>query len=299
MNKLILGIITVIAYLCGSLCSAGGAVFMTGDFLSGYQIHTDEDRAGMYEYYAGQGLENYYMAGGAVGKTTVVLAATAVTGGGASAAVGGLGARGGFMLLTDAAVSSATFSAGNQYATTGTIDANTVVQDTAIGVVTVGVLSGGARGFSALRNLRNPSLNALPGGPGATNPAGLKMYKQFKQAVTDAGGNLKYTKGKPFVQGKTVNVNPRTLTQQQMIDEYAHLWSNLHGRGQNLPFSQWTKDHRWLGDLANVRGTERLGHRNFEFHQLELMNMLGAGHRPAFMQGVSRMEVCRFLAHGR
>lgn len=234
-----------------------------------------------------------------MGKTTVVLAAATVTGGAAGGAVGGAGASGGFTLFTEVAVSSATFSAGNQYAMTGTVSADAVARDTLIGLGTAGVIKGGGQAVGALRNLRQPTLNALPGGPGATTPAGLAQYKQFKQAVNEIGGNMKYTKGNPFVKGTTVNVNPRTLTQQQMIDEYAHLWNNVNGRGQNLGFPRWADDHIKLGLRAEQGGTMALGGRNFEFHQLELANMLGSGHRPAFMQGVSRMELSRFLWCGR
>jgi RHS repeat-associated protein len=150
-------------------------------------------------------------------------------------------------------------------------------------------------------------LGALDGGPGATTRATRKQFRQFKKAVEELGGRVrgssrrlttrqKKMTHKPYVRDRDVFVNRKSLTQQQMIDEYSHLWNNVHGRGQNLAAAPLRDLHRNLGEVATRDGTKALGSRETLFHQLELANMLGAGHRPAFMQGMSRMELSRYLA---
>lgn len=275
----------------------GGAFFQGGDLITLGQYYSDQDRAEMYEYYASRGLENYYMAGGRVSQITITTAAAVATGGAAGGAAGALGARAGYAVLAETVVGSASASAIHQQYTTGEIRGDVLAQDTAIGLAFVG----GGRAIGAMKGRPQPRLGDMPGGPGnASHRATRLQFKQFKRAVKDVGGVVNRTTGKPFVLGKHVYVNRRTLTQQQMIDEYAHVWNNLMGRGAHTGSPTLNARHARLGEIAVRGGTDALSRsQNFEYHQLELMNMLGSGHRPAFMNGVSRMELSKFLCFNR
>lgn len=143
----------------------GGAVFQGGDLITLGEYYTDEDRAMMYEYYASQGLENYYMAGGAVSQTTILASAAIVTGGAAGGAVGSLGASGGFALFVDVAVGSAAASAIQQQYSTGEVRTDLLAGHTLIGLGTAGGIAGGGRVLGALRNLRTgPVFRSSAGG---------------------------------------------------------------------------------------------------------------------------------------
>lgn len=141
-------------YADRSGAALGGALFLGGDFITLGKYYTDQDRASMYEYYASQGLENYYLAGGAISQHTILGVTAIVTGGVAGGAAGSMGASGGFVGFVDVLIGSASASAAHQQYSTGEVRSDLLAGHTLIGLGTAGALYGVVRGFSAAHNLR-------------------------------------------------------------------------------------------------------------------------------------------------
>lgn len=132
----------------------GTVIAGAGDALTLGKMFTDEERAGMYEYAAARGIEDYYGYGKFAMTMTMGTAAAVVTGGAAGAVLAPLGAGATAAFFGSAAVGSAAFSANYQYTLTGEVKGDVLIQDTALGIVTAGVLKGGGQALGALRNLR-------------------------------------------------------------------------------------------------------------------------------------------------
>ncbi|MFT5528066.1 MAG: hypothetical protein ACI9HK_006054, partial [Pirellulaceae bacterium] len=155
-------------------------------------------------------------------------------------------------------------------------------------------------------------LDALPnvGAPGnATDKITRQQFQSFKESVEALGfkvklnGNLRRPKsaGGGILQGTTdpsrklVRINSRHATQQALIDEYAHVFNQVRGRGRFLDDIQGPM-HITMGNNAVRFGTRRFTIlENLRFHQLELKNFLQSGEAfPSFFDGVSESAMREF-----
>ncbi len=80
------------------------------------------------------------------------------------------------------------------------------------------------------------------------------------------------------------------------MDEYAHAFNSIHGKGKYLP-DELADMHRRLAEKVRNGGTDALNYAENElYHQLELLNMLRSGQEmPSFIKGIPIEEIRSFL----
>jgi len=154
------------------------------------------------------------------------------------------------------------------------------------------------RGLDAIPNV------SFPGN--ATDKITRAQFRSFKQSVESLGfkakrnGNLRrpdgsILQGTTDVNRKLVRINSRHATQQALIDEFSHVFSQVRGRGRFLDDIQGPM-HISSGQDAirfGTRGFTPL--ENLRFHQLELKNFLQSGEAfPSFFDGVSESALRGF-----
>jgi hypothetical protein len=143
--------------------------------------------------------------------------------------------------------------------------------------------------------------------PGSSNRVSYRVLKNFEEAVNKLGYKVKRRgknwltqEGRPLQATtnpaeKVVYVNRRIVTQKALIDEYAHIWNNVMGRGQHLD-EMLGPMHTHLGNEALRKGTANLlPSDNLLFHRLELKNLLESGTKlPDFFEGVTEQMIRAF-----
>jgi hypothetical protein len=137
--------------------------------------------------------------------------------------------------------------------------------------------------------------------------ANRKMRRQFATEAKKLGFDVEFvSEGGSYTIGKAkkIVVNEATATPGTLLDEYAHAFNNVHGKGTYLP-EELALKHRQLYDLVKERGsTSRLlKEDNYLYHQLELKNYRNyikktkGAELPGFIRAVPADEIGKFLEH--
>jgi hypothetical protein len=196
-----------------------------------------------------------------------------------------------------AAKSSSTAKTGEEAATTG--------KGTTHGERTTNELAESARGKHEPTIREVEPVDFAPG-----YSRGLANRKMRRQMVTEAkklGFDVEFvTEGPSYTiaRAKKIVVNETTATPGTLLDEYAHAFNNVHGKGTYLP-EELALKHRQLYDLVKERGsTSRLlKEDNYLYHQLELKNYRNyikktkGAELPGFIRAVPADEIGKFLEH--
>jgi hypothetical protein len=137
--------------------------------------------------------------------------------------------------------------------------------------------------------------------------ANRKMRRQFATEAKKLGFDVEFvSEGGSYTIGKAkkIVVNEATATPGTLLDEYAHAFNNVHGKGTYLPEELALKHKGLFDDVRRVGSTDGLGKEsNFLYHQLELQNYLQyikqtkGAELPGFIRSVPKSEISKFLEH--